>query len=159
MFALRYVLEKRPMTFTPDDARRDTHERSSASAQARRRRIERALRPRRRRSPHTRGQTLIIFAMTFSVLIGMLGLAIDTVRIYNLYAEMQRAAEAGALAGVIYMPNYYATALPYAPGDSAVCRAMQETVKNGFGATCSPEPAAPTAGQACPTDVSTVTVA
>ncbi len=147
------------MTSTSDDTRRDAHERLSASAHAQRRRIERAHRPQRRRSPHTRGQTLIIFAMTFSVLIGMLGLAIDTVRVYNLYAEMQRAAEAGALAGVIYMPNYYATDLPYAPGDSAVCRAMQETVKNGFGATCSPESAAPTAAQACPTDVSTVTVA
>jgi Flp pilus assembly protein TadG len=133
----------------------------SARERARRQRLERAIGPhsKRWRSPHTRGQTLIIFALTFSVLIGMLGLAIDTVRIYNLYAEMQRAAEAGALAGVIYMPNYYVSDLPYAPGDSAVCRAMQETVKNGFGTTCSPESAAPTAAVACPADVTVVVVA
>lgn len=146
---------------TPGGKRR--HERVSASERARQRRIERVIRAssrrKRWRSPHSRGQTLIIFTLTFTVLIGILGLAIDTVRVYDLYARMQRAAEAGALAGVIYMPNYYATDLPYAPGDSAICRAYQETVKNGFGTACSPETLSPTAPVACPADVTTVVVA
>lgn len=128
---------------------------------ARRRRLERAICPpqRRWRSPHSRGQTLIIFALTFSVLIGVLGLAIDTVRIYDLYARMQRAAESGALAGVIYMPNFYATNLPYAPGDTAVCRSLQEVVKNGFGTACAPETTTTTQAVACPTNVSSIEVA
>jgi len=105
----------------------------------------------------TRGQTLIIFALTFTVLIGFMGLAIDTVRVYDLYARMQRAAEAGALAGVIYMPTNYTTDLTSAPGDNAVCRAWNETYKNTFGQPC----ADPTAigSNYCPTPVSGTEVA
>jgi Flp pilus assembly protein TadG len=126
------------------------------------RRLERALggaAASRRRPGPSRGQALIIFALTFSVLIGILGLAIDTVRVYDLYARMVRAAEAGALAGVIYMPNSYTTNLTYPPGDTAVCRAMAEVVKNGFGTPCVPETAAVNAATACPGVVSTVEVA
>ena len=68
----------------------------------------------------SRGQTLLIFVLTFTSLLGVMGLAIDTVRVYDLYARMQRAAEAGALAGVIYMPNNYTTNLSNPPGDNAV---------------------------------------
>ena len=131
------------------------------SARQRRRRerdIQRSGGP-RRRPTHTRGQTLIIFALTFSVLIGILGLAIDTVRVYDLYARMQRAAEAGSLAGVIYMPNFYTANLPYAPGDTGVCRALAEVVKNGFGVACNPETAPSSQATACPASVSSVEVA
>ncbi|MGH2504442.1 MAG: TadE/TadG family type IV pilus assembly protein, partial [Ktedonobacterales bacterium] len=79
------------------------------------------------------GQTLIIFALTFTVLIGFVGLAIDSIRVYDLYARMQRAAEAGALAGVIYMPNFYTSDLPSSPNDNAVCQAQQLAYKNSFG--------------------------
>ncbi len=105
----------------------------------------------------SRGQTLIIFALTFTILIGFLGLAIDTIRLYDVYARMQRAAEAGALAGVIYMPNNYTTNLTSAPGDNAVCRALQEAFKNSFGPNCttpSQTPATP-----CPSSVSSVEIA
>jgi hypothetical protein len=79
-----------------------------------------------------RGQTLIIFALSFTVLLGMAGLTIDVARAYDLYARMQRAAEAGALAGVLYMPSYYDTPRPN-DVDSAVSRASKEVVMDGFG--------------------------
>lgn len=83
------------------------------------------------------GQTLVIFALTFTVLIGFMGLAIDSIRVYDLYARMQRAAEAGALAGVIYMPNNYTTDIPITLGNgaasNAVCEAEQLVYKNSFG--------------------------
>src|SRR5438105_4826442 len=69
--------------------------------------------------------------LSFTVLLGMAGLTIDVARAYDLYARMQRAAEAGALAGVLYMPLNYTT--NYKDGNNAIKRALQETVKNGFG--------------------------
>ena len=64
----------------------------------------------------------------------MAGLTVDVARAYDLYARMQRAAEAGALAGVLYMPSYYDTPRPGDPlSDSAVSRASREVVKDGFG--------------------------
>ena len=78
------------------------------------------------------GQTLVIFALSFTVLLGMAGLVIDVGRAYDLYARMQRAAEAGALAGVLYMPNYYNTMRP-GDIDSAVSRASKEVVEDGYG--------------------------
>jgi hypothetical protein len=109
----------------------------------------------RRQHRFRRGQSLIIFALSFTVLLGLVGLAIDVARAYDTYARMQRAAEAGALAGVLYMPNYYNTAIP-APGDgnSAVSRAVQEVIKNGFGA-----PVSPTFAGACPNLNTSVEVA
>src|SRR5579883_3411125 len=69
------------------------------------------------------GQSLVIFALSFTVLLGLAGLTIDVARAYDLYARMQRAAEAGALAGVMYMPNYYNAVRP-GDVDSAVSRAQ-----------------------------------
>jgi Putative Flp pilus-assembly TadE/G-like len=79
-----------------------------------------------------RGQTLIIFALSFTVLLGLAGLTIDVARAYDLYARMQRAAEAGALAGVLYMPANYDS--PRSTDlESAVSRASEEVVMDGFG--------------------------
>ncbi len=83
------------------------------------------------------GQSLVIFALSFTVLLGLAGLTIDVARAYDLYARMQRAAEAGALAGVMYMPNYYNAVRP-GDVDSAVSRASKEVVKNGFGSVLAP---------------------
>ncbi len=58
---------------------------------ARRRHSEDVRRERRQRW-RSRGQTLIFFALSVTVLIAILGLAVDTIRIYDLYARMQRAA-------------------------------------------------------------------
>lgn len=86
-----------------------------------------------------RGQTLVIFALTLSVLLAILGLALDTIHLYDLYARMQRAADAGALAGVIYLPNNYDTPLIVGgDGQSAVSRAVEATIQNGFGTPISP---------------------
>jgi Flp pilus assembly protein TadG len=46
-----------------------------------------------------RGQTLVLFALSISVLIGMAALAIDATTLYVARGEMQRAADAAALAG------------------------------------------------------------
>lgn len=115
------------------------------------RRAARALRHRNWRS---RGQTLIFFALSVTVLVAILGLAIDTIRIYDLYARMQRAAEAGALAAVLYMPNYYSTNLTMPPADNAICRALQETIKDGFGQSCGSS-----LSTYCPSNPATVEVA
>lgn len=101
---------------------------------------------------------MIIFAMTLTVLIAILGLAIDTVRIFDLYARMERAAEAGALAGVIYLPNNYNTPLTGTPNnDSAVSRASREIVKNGFGKVLSNNDK--TIADYCPSNIQTVEIA
>jgi hypothetical protein len=106
----------------------------------------------------------VIFALTLTVLLGFAGLSIDAIRLYDLYARELRAAEAGALAGVSYMPCYYdqpTSASPCPSGstspdaNSAVARAMEEVFKNGFGTL----PSSPIVASPCPTVVSTVEVA
>src|SRR5260221_1809508 len=46
---------------------------------------------------------------------------------------MQRAAEAGAMAGDLYMPANYNTPRTVSDPNSAISRASEEVVKNGFG--------------------------
>ena len=106
----------------------------------------------RRRS---RGQSLVIFALSFTALLGFAGLAVDALRAFDLYARMQRAAEAGALAAALYMPTYYNTVRP-GDVDSAISRASKEVVKNGFGTVLSPTLAA---SSACPANLRSVEVA
>ncbi len=120
----------------------------------RRGQAHRAAQGMRRRRWRSRGQTLIFFALSVTVLVAILGLAIDTIRIYDLYARMQRAAEAGALAAALYMPNYYSTDLPTPPGDNAICRALQETIKDGFG-----QPCGSSLSGYCPSNPATIEVA
>ncbi|HEU0028527.1 MAG TPA: Tad domain-containing protein [Ktedonobacterales bacterium] len=126
--------------------------------------VERVIaRAARKPSPTTkwrnRGQTLIIFVLLFTGLVGFMGLAIDSVRVYDLYARMQRAAESGALAGVIYMPDHYLTNITKSPFDNAVCRALQETSKNTFGTYCDPLNQPSNLNTLCPTPPSSVEVA
>src|SRR5690348_3043347 len=110
--------------------------RISGRGAGKRRRDERQDKPKHERQArwrgYSRGQSIIIFALTLTVLLGFAGLAIDVARIYDLYARMQRAAEAGVLAGVLYMPTSYNSARP-GDGLSAVSRALAETYKDGFG--------------------------
>lgn len=89
------------------------------------------------------------------MLLGMAGLVIDVGRAYDLYARMQRAAEAGALAGVLYMPLYYNAARTPGDGLSAVARATAEIYKDGFGTGTSTVPA----GNPCPTPVTSTEIA
>jgi hypothetical protein len=108
------------------------------SVREQRRQTHRLLQRRKRaRRRWERGQTLVIFALTLTVLLGLAGLTIDVARAYDLYARMLRAAEAGALAGVVYQPNHYNT-VRTGDVDSAISRASKEVVKNGFGTVLSP---------------------
>jgi Flp pilus assembly protein TadG len=51
------------------------------------------------------GSMSIIFAFSCVVLIGMIGVAVDTSRFFNYQAEMQQALDAAALAGAKMLPD------------------------------------------------------
>jgi Flp pilus assembly protein TadG len=70
-----------------------------------------------------RGQILIMFAMTIGLLFGLIGLVVDVGNWWNESLHVQLAAEAGALAGVPYMPGDFTT---------ASAKAKSEATKNGF---------------------------
>jgi len=70
-----------------------------------------------------RGQTLVIVGLTVMVLLGFLGLVADIAWYQVNLARVQRAADAGALAGVVYLPTNVS---------GAVTAAKNESMKNGF---------------------------
>src|SRR3989449_2352525 len=78
----------------------------------------------RRNSPSDdRGQTLAIVALMLTALFGFMGLVAD-IGWYELnMVRIQRAADAAALAGVVYLPGNVA---------GAVAAAQLEAAKNGF---------------------------
>ena len=51
------------------------------------------------------GQIVVIFALMLTVLIGLMGIALDTTYAWRQSLRVQKAADAAALAGVVYMPN------------------------------------------------------
>ena len=57
------------------------------------------------RADSERGQALPIIALLAVVLLGMIGLAIDVGRLYVARAELSRAIDAAALAGVLELPD------------------------------------------------------
>src|SRR5437667_10952596 len=70
-----------------------------------------------------RGQTLAIVALMLTALFGFVGLVAD-IGWYELnMVRVQRAADAAALAGVVYLP---------ANVSGAVTAAQNEAAKNGF---------------------------
>src|SRR3989475_12469626 len=77
-----------------------------------------------RRADHDdRGQTLVIVALTLTALFGFVGLVAD-IGWYELnMVRLQRAADAAALAGVVYLPGN---------ASGAVTAAQNEAAKNGF---------------------------
>ena len=85
-------------------------------------------------SPHhpARGQALVLFAMSIVVLLLLVGLSIDGLRVYIAYGQAQRASEAAALAGVVYLPQYPTSATPAPDGKDATDRALQIAAANGF---------------------------
>jgi hypothetical protein len=58
-----------------------------------------------RRVHNERGQILPIVALLAVVLLGMVGLAVDVGRLYIAKAELSRAVDAAALAGVLELPD------------------------------------------------------
>jgi len=77
----------------------------------------------RRRWSAGRGQMAVLFALTLVILTGVMMLSIDLSRVRAQTENAQRAANAAALAGVVFLPNFI---------DKADSRAIGEAVKNGF---------------------------
>lgn len=69
------------------------------------------------------GQIIVIFALMLTVLIGLVGIAIDLTYAWRMGFQIQRSADAGALAGVVYLPGDKVTAHD---------RAVAEVGRNGF---------------------------
>ena len=69
------------------------------------------------------GQVLPLFALSVFVIIGMVALVVDVAWFWTNQQQMQKAADAGALAGAVYLP-----------GDvpRAYSSAMAEAKKNGY---------------------------
>jgi Putative Flp pilus-assembly TadE/G-like len=85
--------------------------------------------------PHRRpahGQAMALFAIGITVLLMVVGLSLDGLRVYISLGEAQRAADAAALAGVVYLPGYPTPANAAPDGNDATTRALQEAAKNGF---------------------------
>src|SRR5438445_2867124 len=77
----------------------------------------------RRANRDDHGQTLVIVALTLTALFGFVGLVAD-IGWYELnMVRLQRAADAAALAGVVYLPGNVS---------GAVTAAQNEAAKNGF---------------------------
>jgi Putative Flp pilus-assembly TadE/G-like len=70
-----------------------------------------------------RGQIVVIFAMAIILFVGLCAIVIDVSWYWANSLRMQRAADAAALAGVIYLPGNVG---------SAVSTARAEAVKNGY---------------------------
>ena len=70
-----------------------------------------------------RGQVLPIFAIMSVVLLGAAALVTDVAWMWTNQQRMQRAADAGALAGAIYLPGNQTLAFS---------TARAETTKNGY---------------------------
>ena len=79
-----------------------------------------------------RGQTLVIFAFLAVFMILLLGLVLDTARLFILAAEAERTAEAATLAGALYMPTYFNSLSP--DGQDALNRACATAQANGVSA-------------------------
>src|SRR5256885_2544979 len=77
----------------------------------------------RRAERDERGQTLVVVALMLTALFGFVGLVAD-IGWYELnMVRIQRAADAAALAGVVYLPGNVT---------GAVAAAQLEAAKNGF---------------------------
>lgn len=70
-----------------------------------------------------RGQMLVLFAITLTVFLGGALLGVDLAHIRSEVERTQHAADAAALAGVPFLPNFQA---------QAFYRAREEATKNGF---------------------------
>ena len=88
-----------------------------------------------------RGQVLVIFAFLLTILLGMAAFVVDLAWIWSNQLQVQRAADAGALAGVIHLPGN---------PNGGIAAARAESQKNGFEhnvngvvVTANPDPAFP----------------
>ena len=75
------------------------------------------------RAGRERGQTLVLFVIVSVVLIGAVAIVTDVSRLWVNQQRMQRASDAAALAGAIYLPGDPTT---------AYATARAEAAKNGY---------------------------
>src|SRR5437762_11250033 len=81
-----------------------------------------------RLSRDDRGQTLVVVALLLTMLLGFVGLAVDVAWYELNLIRMQRAADAAALAGVVYLPGN-----PTAANNAALEESTQNGYTNGAG--------------------------
>jgi Flp pilus assembly protein TadG len=75
-----------------------------------------------RRRPHEQGQTIILVAISLVSLLAMAALAIDIVTLYSARSEIQRAADAAALAGAKAIADSSITTLQLGDDDFATVK-------------------------------------
>jgi len=75
------------------------------------------------RSARERGQVLVLFVLSSFVIIGMVAVVIDVAWFWTNQQRMQRAADAGALAGAVFLPGNKT---------GAYAAARAEATKNGY---------------------------
>lgn len=84
------------------------------------------------------GQIIVIFVLMLTVLIGLVGIAIDVTYAWRNGLQIQRAADAAAMAGVVYLPGDIATATVRA---DAIATSNGYTAGSGLTVTVNPNPA------------------
>jgi len=80
------------------------------------------------------GQAIVLLALTGTLMIGGVGVAVDLAVGYMYSIAAERAASAAALSGVVFMPNQFngAQAIPAGSRNDATDRAIDEAKRNGF---------------------------
>ena len=83
------------------------------------------------------GQVIVLMGLMIIVLTGAVGIGIDAGFGYIYSAACERAAAAGALSGVVFMPDQFDStkAVPAGSRNDATDRAVDEAAKNGFSAS------------------------
>ncbi len=84
------------------------------------------------RRPRERGQTILLVAVSLVSLLAMAALAIDVVTLYAAHGEMQRAADAAALAGAKAFVDSGVTSDPTNATRQALAQTMATTVINSI---------------------------
>ncbi len=84
------------------------------------------------------GQIIVVFALMLTALIGLVGIAIDVTFAWKSGLQIQRAADAAALAGVVYLPADVGTATLRA---DAIAQANGYTIGGKTSVTVEPNPA------------------
>ncbi|HEV2012383.1 MAG TPA: hypothetical protein VGR77_00640 [Candidatus Dormibacteraeota bacterium] len=80
------------------------------------------------------GQAIVLLALTGTLLIGGVGIAVDLAVGYMYSIAAERAAAAAALSGVEFMPDQFtaASAIPLGSRNDATDRAIDEARRNAF---------------------------
>jgi len=81
-----------------------------------------------RQRPHEQGQTIIFVAISLVSLLAMAALAIDIVTLYAARSEIQRAADAAALAGAKAIADSGVTTLPTTDGNYGTAQTLAQTM-------------------------------